>query len=153
MATVTAASAFVHSYRHGINDPARAAAWIVWPGQPLAWRVRRPMVLRVQQGRLWVTLDVEAVRVPGQLGDHFLEAGQCLCVPAGARLVLEALVRPGEPGCPARFAWTRAPRAGRDGDVWGHWDALRAGLAQTLRAALALGRGLAAHARVRVLGG
>lgn len=54
------------------------------PGQAFTLHAaRHPRHLRVQAGRLWLTLT------DGGLPDHWLDAGEELALPAGAEAVLE----------------------------------------------------------------
>ncbi len=71
--------------------------------QAISLRSPVPRCLHITQGRAWVTLGVPARGAGNALGDHMLEAGQRLRVPAGARLVME----PWQPGQdePVHFEW------------------------------------------------
>ncbi|MGC4395008.1 DUF2917 domain-containing protein [Hydrogenophaga sp. T2] len=61
--------------------------------------------LSVLSGRAWVTLNLP--HVPEGLGDHVLQAGDTLHVPAGAHLVME----PWASGEAVRFDWCVLPVA------------------------------------------
>ena len=61
--------------------------------------------LSVLSGRAWVTLNLP--HVPQGLGDHVLQAGDILHVPAGAHLVME----PWASGEAVRFDWCVLPVA------------------------------------------
>jgi hypothetical protein len=52
-------------------------------GEHRAWRSRRPVRLRVQRGRVWVTASDSP-------DDHFLDAGMSLHLPAHAKVLLGA---------------------------------------------------------------
>ena len=49
-----------------------------------------PGVLRVTQGRMWATIDLDRSRTLADAGDHFVVPGQDLHLRAGQRVVLEA---------------------------------------------------------------
>lgn len=145
-----------------INDEqdhqAVTGAWRLPSGQALSLWPQRPALLRVRHGRVWATLGVAGVRVPGELGDHFLDAGDCLHVPAGARLVLEAMAPPGEAAMAAQFDWTEAAQAHVpleatrfERDVLMPWRELGAASGQAARAVGRLLCGLLAHGEQRVL--
>lgn len=59
--------------------------------------------LSILSGRAWVTLNLP--HVPAGLGDHVLQAGETLPVPAGAHLVME----PWASGEAVRFDWCVLP--------------------------------------------
>ena len=65
-------------------------------GQAASLRSSQATNLRVLGGRAWVTLGEADAGAPGDSGDRFLEAGEVLCVPAGARLVLEPFSQQGD---------------------------------------------------------
>lgn len=69
-----------------------SAPWRINAGQTLSLRLREPVRLRVNEGRLWVTQD----GVPGGLspGDHFVGCGQALELGRG-RVVIECCGRSG----------------------------------------------------------
>lgn len=75
-----------------------AAPWRLHPGQTLSLRLARPLCLRVQSGRLWVTTG------DGQT-DHFLAAGDRLQVREGC-VVIEGLPGSG----PAVFSCEAEPQ-------------------------------------------
>mgnify|MGYP000898523318 CR=1 FL=1 len=108
MSQVATAFRFPVSCRIGINERPAAVAGngSLLSGRVMSLRPRRPAVLHVRQGLVWATLGVRELWRPGESGDHFLSPGECLHVPAGARLVLEVVA--GQPGTPARFDWTEA---------------------------------------------
>lgn len=100
--------------------------------------------LQVQGGCVWVTLDGPHTGAPKDSGDVFLNAGSSLRVPAGRRLVIEALGTAS--GDTARLSWRRvAPAYG----ILGAFDALAvlAVLAVLRGAALGALRGALAGAR------
>ncbi len=98
-------------------SPAVSSDRIVAPISARGWRLdeRRAMTLRPQvpsrlqitQGRVWVTLGLPHLGHGNESGDLVLEAGQCLTVPAGARLVMEPW-QPAQAG-PVRFEWWIEP--------------------------------------------
>lgn len=128
-----------------------AGTWRLPSGQALGLRPTTPSLLTVRQGRVWVTLGIDGPRVPGEMGDHFLGAGEQLQVPAGAHLVMEPVARQGEAAREACFDWqdtpvAEAPQARFERDVVVHWRALGSGLVQAGRAAGSLLRGVLAYA-------
>jgi hypothetical protein len=52
-------------------------------GELLRWRQRRAVWLSVVRGRVWVTRALDP-------DDHFLDAGQSMHLPAGARAIVSA---------------------------------------------------------------
>lgn len=114
--------------------------WKLEAGRALTMRPRASGVLRIAQGRVWVTMDVlhEGAQAAG---DVFLVPGRGLVVQAGQRLVVESYSTDGPAA--AYFSWdplpctqARAVRgAVRGGSRW------QAGVAQPLRdLGLALGQ-------------
>ena len=65
--------------------------WRVQPGQALSFCSQKAAVLRLESGRLWVTLGGSDGGTPGDSGDLWLAAGDALAVPAGAWMVAEAV--------------------------------------------------------------
>lgn len=88
-------------------DAARAGAWRLHPGCAMSLRPKDTAVLRVRRGRVWITLGEPGVMSPDGAGDVFLQDGDLLVVPAGARLVMEPLAPRGasDPVC---FDWSDA---------------------------------------------
>jgi len=64
----------------------RRGAWQLAAGQATSLRARRPSVLRVRQGRLWITRDATAAHASEDL---VLGPGEALPVAAGQRIVME----------------------------------------------------------------
>ncbi len=64
-------------------------------GQAHSLHPRAALQLRVLRGRAWVTLGAGPGGWLGASGDVLLHAGQSVCVPAGARAVVEPLGRDG----------------------------------------------------------
>ena len=131
-----------------VSLPRRQAigSWRLFPGQAMSLRPRRDARLRVYCGRLWVTTG-GPYRIEGRdAGDRFLSPGDVLCVPAGARLVMEPLAEPGDEQ-PVHFDWTEAaasPRRERFArEVQAPARELRQALAQTGLALARLLRGVA----------
>lgn len=78
-----------------------AGTWRLAPQRALSLLPRRDSQLLVVQGGAWVTWDHPLAPGARTGGDHFLEAGHSLDVPAGVRLVMEA--RQGQ--ADLRFDW------------------------------------------------
>lgn len=154
MTAVIVAENVNRSCLEGINAPIGkpvTGAWRLRPGQALGLRPLSPALLSVRQGRVWATLGIDGLRVPGEMGDHFLGVGERLRVPAGARLVMEVVARQGEAAQEACFDWQDAPTAGVpqarfEREVLVHWRALGRGLVQAALAAGFLLRGVLGYA-------
>jgi len=58
--------------------------------EALALRPRAAGLLRVTQGRIWATIDLDSRRTLADAGDHFIAPGHDLRLRAGQRVVLEA---------------------------------------------------------------
>ena len=67
--------------------------WKLAPGRALSLQPRNAGLLRVAQGQVWVTLDVQQQGAGNELGDYFLHAGEQLAVSPGQHLVLEPFER------------------------------------------------------------
>jgi hypothetical protein len=83
-----------------------AGTWRLAPQRALSLLPRRDSQLLVVQGGAWITWDHPLALEARRGGDHFLEAGQILDVPAGVRLVMEA--RQGQ--ADLRFDWREVPQ-------------------------------------------
>mgnify|MGYP003595749286 CR=1 FL=1 len=107
------ASQFAHSAQQSIAlVPAATAAiggWTLAASRAMALSPRKPFTLAVLQGAVWVTLTGPHAGHGNERGDVFLQAGDSLAVPAGQRVVLEALGRAGDGA--VRFDWVPAPTA------------------------------------------
>ena len=64
--------------------------WHLAPQRALSLLPRKNSQLLIVQGCAWITWDPSVTHWAGENEDHFLEAGQIIDVPAGARLVMEA---------------------------------------------------------------
>jgi hypothetical protein len=91
----TAAVCTSSSFAPSLPLPARAAAvppavrrgaWQIGPGEALSLKASRTSVLRVRQGRVWITHDATAQH-PSE--DLVLAPGESLVVAAGRRIVME----------------------------------------------------------------
>ena len=92
-----------------------AGAFALCAGRAMALTPTQDSVLRISQGGAWVTL-------PSQPGDHFLQAGDSLRVPAGDALVLESWKMPATQTL--YFDWDPVPMrvaAASAVVVRGHW--------------------------------
>lgn len=78
----------------------RRGAWQIAPGEAVSLKARTASVLRVRQGRIWVTPDATST-APSE--DLVLAPGESLTVAAGRRLVMEAW-----DGYGATYAWDPA---------------------------------------------
>lgn len=88
-AVANTSSAALGHFAPGTQVPpaVRRGAWQIAHGQALSLRAGSASVLRVRQGRIWVTRD--ATTHWGS-EDIVLAPGESLSVPAGQRLVMEA---------------------------------------------------------------
>ena len=146
---------------------AAAGCWRLPPGQALSLKPRESGVLRIAQGRVWLTGGPSAQ-------DLVLQAGDALAVDVGQHVVLEPWGLPGERDAPVLFRWDHvAPqphrhqartRAARDWELGvvqplqelvralaGAGRAVGAAAAQVTAAAGRLGAGLAGFALGRVM--
>jgi hypothetical protein len=78
----------------------RRGAWQIAPGEAMSLRARTPSVLRIKQGRVWVTADANAASASEDL---VLAPGESLAVAAGRRIVMEAW-----DGYGATYSWDPA---------------------------------------------
>ena len=78
----------------------RRGAWQIAPGEAMSLKARTNSVLRVKQGRVWVTPDA-TLENPSE--DLVLAPGESLTVAAGQRIVMEAW-----DGYGATYAWDQA---------------------------------------------
>ena len=69
-----------------IPAAARRGAWQLSAGQATSLKAARASVLRIRQGRVWVTRDADARRASEDL---VLAPGESLAVMAGDRIVME----------------------------------------------------------------
>ncbi|KJA11244.1 hypothetical protein RP29_07065 [Acidovorax temperans] len=150
-----------------VHRRAAAGCWRLPPGRALSLKPRESGVLRIAQGRVWLT-----GAAPAQ--DLVLQAGDALAVAVGQHLVLEPWGWPGECDAPVLFQWSHvAPqphrhrartRAARDWELGvvqplqelvrglaGAGRAVGAAAAQVMAAAGRLGVGLAGFALGRVM--
>jgi Protein of unknown function (DUF2917) len=108
-----------HAVVASVSRVAPAGAWRLHPGHAMSLHPSEASLLRIHRGRVWVTLGVSGAPSPQDSGDRFLQAGESLVVPPGARLVMEPLVPQGVTE-PVSFDWMGAPapvaagRFGRD---------------------------------------
>jgi hypothetical protein len=78
----------------------RRGAWQIAPGEAMSLKARSASVLRVKQGRVWVTPDA-TLASPSE--DLVLAPGESLHVAAGQRIVMEAW-----DGYGATYSWDNA---------------------------------------------
>ena len=108
-----------HAAVASVSRVSPAGAWRLHPGHAMSLHPRAASLLRIHRGWVWVTLGAPGAPSPQDSGDRFLQAGESLVVPAGARLVMEPLAPHGATE-PVSFDWTGAPapvaagRFGRD---------------------------------------
>ena len=78
----------------------RRGAWQIAPGEAMSLKARSASILRVKQGRVWITPDA-TLRNPSE--DLVLAPGESLTVAAGQRIVMEAW-----DGYGATYSWDNA---------------------------------------------
>jgi hypothetical protein len=78
----------------------RRGAWQITPGEAMSLKARSASVLRVKQGRVWITPDATSAN-PSE--DLVLAPGEALNVAAGQRIVMEAW-----DGYGATYSWDPA---------------------------------------------
>jgi len=64
----------------------RSGAWLLAPGRAITLKADGPSVLRVRQGRVWITRDATA---QGASADLVIGPGESLVLARGDRLVME----------------------------------------------------------------
>ncbi|MCB2016538.1 MAG: DUF2917 domain-containing protein [Hydrogenophaga sp.] len=92
-----------------------AGSWRLHPGHAMSLMPRQASWLRVHRGRVWVTFGEPSALSPEASGDRFLDAGEALLVPAGARLVMEPMAAPGDEKAVC-FDWTEVVAPARVSD-------------------------------------
>ena len=70
-----------------------SGVWQLASGRALSLQPRASGVVRIAQGQVWATFDGPHCGAGNQSGDHVLQAGMQLTIPAGRRLVLEPFER------------------------------------------------------------
>lgn len=103
-----------HASEHGTS--ALPGCWKLAPGRAITLQPGVDALLRIEQGRVWVTLDGPRLGRGHESGDLFLEAGQQLLVHAGQRLVFEPWGEAAE--VPVYFVWAPAPVASARTSRW-----------------------------------
>lgn len=101
--------------------PNGVRAWALPAGRAMGLKARHASELQVLSGCVWATLDGLHAGAANDSGDVFLNAGTTLRVPAGRRVVLEAM-RSAD-GDAAQLRW------GRVAPAYGFLAALRRALA------------------------
>ena len=84
--------------------------WALASGQAISLRSRAPGVLRVAQGRVWITLSGPHPALGRELGDHFLRQGESLPLRAGSCVVMESWCEAAD--TQACFEWVPDARRG-----------------------------------------
>jgi hypothetical protein len=86
------------------GGPALPGVWKLPPGRAISLLPRSAGVLAIEQGRVWATFDGPHAGHANESGDHFLQAGQQICLRDGQRLVVEAWSE--ARATPVYFEWT-----------------------------------------------
>ncbi|WP_372662918.1 DUF2917 domain-containing protein, partial [Hydrogenophaga sp.] len=95
--------------KHPASPWPEVGSWKLAAGAALSLHPRRAGCLRLAAGRVWVTLGGPYAGHGNERGDLFLQAGESVAVPAGARLVVESVQAPAMG--PARFDWSEHAEA------------------------------------------
>lgn len=80
-----------HELQQSFDAIGVARCWNLAAGQVLSLRPRDAGVLRIREGRAWVTLGERPSGHGPDAGDYFLLVGDQLAVASGRHLVLESL--------------------------------------------------------------
>lgn len=80
-----------HELQQSFDAIGVARCWNLAAGQVLSLRPRGAGMLRIREGRAWVTLDERPSGRGPDAGDYFLLVGDQLAVAPGRHLVLESL--------------------------------------------------------------
>ncbi|MDB5929959.1 MAG: hypothetical protein JWR60_1666 [Polaromonas sp.] len=132
--------AAIRGNNHAVNLQGQPAAATLRAGHALTLAVRQPGMLRLTQGRVWLTFshaDKDA-----RAGDHFLQDGESLALAPGDSAVIEPYAAD-RAASAADFSWEPACA------MAGSWHGAVAQPLRDLRAAL----GLAADALGRLVQG
>ncbi|WP_167784708.1 DUF2917 domain-containing protein [Ramlibacter rhizophilus] len=138
------------SFLSAHQSSACPGAWKLPARQAMSLRPRAHGVLRVRQGKVWLTLGGPAGAAPDERADHVLEAGEQIMVRAWRHVVLEAWR-----GQEVFFDWEPLPQAAPQPAAAAVLEPLRELRAAAGLAAAAFGRLVAGLARLgwEVLGG
>ncbi len=128
-----------HELQQSFDAVGIARCWNLAAGQVLSLRPRGAGILRIREGRAWVTLDERPSGHGPEAGDHFLRVGDQLAVAFGRHLVLESL----DEG-PLGFEWLplaqREPLRHTLGDLYAAVQLAGRALLRLLRGLLVLSR-------------
>lgn len=128
-----------HELQQSFDAVGIARCWNLAAGQVLSLRPRGAGILRIREGRAWVTLDERPGGYGPEAGDHFLRVGDQLAVAFGRHLVLESL----DEG-PLGFEWLplaqREPLRHTLGDLYAAAQLAGSALLRLLRGLLVLSR-------------
>jgi hypothetical protein len=80
----------LNELEYAMNASQISAPWVLSKGCAVTFSPLRAGVLRVAEGRAWVTFEMPQAARLGDAGDHFVGFGQTLAVRAGQRVVIEA---------------------------------------------------------------
>lgn len=106
-----------------LSAAALTECWKLDAGHATTLQPRQPGVFRVAQGKIWATVDGPHPGHTMVQGDQMLEAGDCLRLQAGQRLVVETWQLGAQDRQAAYFSWEPVTEA-----VWtGRQDAASAG--------------------------
>jgi hypothetical protein len=93
----------LNELEYAMNPSQISAPWVLSKGCAVTFSPRRAGVLRVAEGRAWVTFEMPQAARFGDAGDHFVGFGQALAVRAGQCVVIEAW--PAAGASSIRLAW------------------------------------------------
>lgn len=80
-----------------------SGCWKLAAGRAVTLRPRKPGVLKIAHGQMWVTVDGPHAGAANALGDHVLAPGEALQIQAGQRIVIESWGLKTQ--APAWFSW------------------------------------------------
>lgn len=95
--------------QQSLSTAALPGTWKLGAGRAITLRPTEDAVLRVAHGGLWVTFDGPQHGNLSLMGDHFLEVGDQITVPAGQRAVIEPYGTGVGAGASAYFNWEPLP--------------------------------------------
>ncbi len=96
------------------SDASATLCWQLLPGSVLSFEAGKPVLLRITQGRIWLTLDGPHSGAANDWGDVVLQSGDQFALEPGQRIVVEAWTTPAA-AQGARLVWSLAPHPQREG--------------------------------------
>ncbi len=100
--------------RSSNSDASATLCWQLLPGRVLSFEAGKPVLLRITQGRVWLTLDGPQSGAANDWGDVVLQSGDQFALEPGQRIVVEAWTTLAA-AQGARLVWSLAPRPHLEG--------------------------------------